>query len=368
MAKKTPKSEYRAAMAAARRRAGAIENEVAREVIRSLTNYVDEITRLLASGADPKLEASRSVLQGLAEDLNRRLARSIEGGRTLSFEDTLAAWERAMKRVGEFEGIEGSTLGSIRFASPTMLNQYAALNGGQHWKTALVNHVADGARDVNRILFATSNEGLGAEELGRRLRRYVVGSEDLRHAFRGVRTKSGLLVEKIDLRRLKGADREAGRKLAGKSRRIGISETHNGRAEAEVQHFMADPFIAASRWTLSPNRGTRFTPPDECDVLARADFYGLGGGIYPTAKVPAPPHPYDRCEKEPVTRPGRQASEPKWDGVFRPSAGRSAAASLSGWSKLSRREKRSAIARAKEAARLTSPGIGDPAYLDGFAA
>jgi hypothetical protein len=50
--------------------------------------------------------------------------------------------------------------------------------------------------------------------------------------------------------------------------------------------------------------------PDECDALAFSDFYGLGPGNYPVTDVPAPPHPWDRCERVPGVVPSK-AGEPK---------------------------------------------------------
>jgi hypothetical protein len=40
-------------------------------------------------------------------------------------------------------------------------------------------------------------------------------------------------------------------------------------------------------------------------------MYGLGPGVFPLDAVPLPPHPYDRCERTPRTRPWMEAGEPK---------------------------------------------------------
>jgi hypothetical protein len=45
--------------------------------------------------------------------------------------------------------------------------------------------------------------------------------------------------------------------------------------------------------------------------LAENDFYGLGPGVYPVHAVPLPPHPFDRCERVPITRPLERANDPK---------------------------------------------------------
>lgn len=73
--------------------------------------------------------------------------------------------------------------------------------------------------------------------------------------------------------------------------------------------MVRDPLIRAVKWELSPTHDHT----DECDLLADADWYGLGRGVYPVGRVPAPPHPFDACENRSLGRPSEQMDQPKPD-------------------------------------------------------
>jgi len=151
------------------------------------------------------------------------------------------------------------------------------------------------------------------DKLARQLRPYVSGSKEF------MAVAEGLDVNITDLRSLARQalhdDRartalNASRVMRHNSERISFSEVFNARGEAEVQHFAADPLVEAGRWVLSPDRGS-LIGADECDALAATDFHGLGPGIYPVDQFPPHPHPWCRCEGEPVMRPYREIGQPK---------------------------------------------------------
>lgn len=315
-------SPYRAAQLRARRLQGALERNAALEVQKALNNYARFLTayiRTLPEGYDLKaLEGSLKATRAAARRLDQEMATAIRRNRLTSFDGTLQAWQASMNVVAASRGISSAALGAIRVAPVSLLGQYATLSAGRHWRTLVRINSASAAREANAILIAGAQEGIGAEEMARRLRKYVTGSEPFQEAFKNVKTLSGD-VAKLDLSTLTKEDRLAAQRMVNNSRRIAVSEVHNARAEAETQHMINDPFVAAVRWELSPNRsaspGSSFTPPDECDFLATQDLFGLGPGIYPVGSVPPPPHPYDRCEKMPVTRPTSQVAKPKPKGT-----------------------------------------------------
>lgn len=315
-------SPYRAAQLRARRLQGALERTAALEVQRALNNYARNLSayiRTLPEGYDLKaLEGSLRATRAAARRLDREMATAIRSTRLTSFEGTLQAWQASMNVVAASRGISGAALGAIRVAPVSLLGQYATLSGGVHWRTLVRINAASAAREANAILIAGAQEGVGAEEIARRMRKYVQGSETFQEAFKDVKTLSGD-VAKLNLSTLNKADRQAAQKMVNNSRRIAVSEVHNARAEAETQHMINDPFVASVKWELSPNRSaspdSTFVPPDECDFLATQDLFNLGPGVYPVDKVPPPPHPYDRCEKMPVTRPTSQLAKPKAKGT-----------------------------------------------------
>lgn len=316
MARRPPApTPYLEAMLQTRALMGQLEADAARRVLAALRAYAGALERAIRSGvATSSEQASFRAVMAAAEVLDAQLGKAIADGRLVSFSSTVQAWEASMRQIAASRGIDGATLGAIRGTPLTMLGQFATMQSGKHWRTLIREKSIASGLEANAILLQATQEGVGAEELARRMRRYVTGAEPFVKLFEEVPTVSGSVV-KIDLRR---NPQRAGatQAMVHSSRRIAFSELHNGRSEAEVQHMDADPFVAAVRWTLSPVRSTvGWVPPDECDYLATNDVYGLGPGIYPVRAVPAPPHPWDRCEKMPVSRATNRIREPKPTGV-----------------------------------------------------
>ncbi len=274
-----------------------MELQAVRDIQRVLREYANNLESIIRSGITLQREAVLRASMLAARRMDAALARAVAGGRGLSFAETIKIWERAMAQVANLEGIPFSILGTVRLPPITMLGQFAGLQAGNHWRSIIrINSVSAG-REASQIILAATQAGVGGDELARRLRRYVTGAEPFLEAFEDVQTTSGK-VAKIDLRKLTKEERGAARRMVHSARRIAVSELHNARAEAEIQHMALDPFIGAIEWTLSPNRGfgpgSGFMPPDECDYLASNDIWGLGPGIYPVGNVPPPPHPFDR--------------------------------------------------------------------------
>ena len=311
-------SPYRIAQLRARRLQGALERNAALDVQRALNNYARQIEAILRA-APPEfdataLRASLQATRNAARRLDREMAVAIRQNRLTSFGQVLQVWQASQNAVATARGVSTAALGAVRVAPVSMLGQYASLSAAGNWRTLIRGNVISTAREVNQILIASAQEGIGAEELARRLRKYVQGSETFAQAFTDVPTLSGDLA-KLDLRTLSKADRGAARRMVNNARRIAFSEIHNARAEAETQHMINDPFVASILWELSPVRsaspGSTFVTPDECDFIATQDLFGLGPGVYPVSSVPPPPHPYDRCEKTPRTRPTSQIANAK---------------------------------------------------------
>lgn len=294
---------YREAMLESRRLLAALDERMAQHVLEELESFMRALERIQGERA-----AARATAAAL-ETFLERLRLIIGQGRLVAFEDVLAAWEAATAEVASNRGA-GALLGRIRPAPISLLGMFSRLGGGQHWTTLLERYAIDGAREVRTVFQRGLSEGVNADELARRLRRYVSGSEPFQKAFSEVPTKTGT-AWKLDLRELSPAERGAARQMVTNARRIAVSEPHNARAEAEIQAMVRDPFVAGVVWELSPFRGVSFTPPDECDCLAANDFYGLGAGVYPVLAVPAPPHPYDRCSRRPLERSTADATKPK---------------------------------------------------------
>lgn len=299
-------SAYRRAMFLARIRLGQIEEATARRLSEALDDFADLLAEgfsaLPAEGREGA-EAAAQIVRLAADELQDTLERAVGEGRRLAFDDTLTVWERAMRRVAAARGVPDRLLGAVRSPALTMAGQFDAVGSAATWRTLLRERVANAEAEAAALVRQALLQGTSPDELARRLRRYVAGSEGFDRAFDGT---------KIDLRRVPVAQRGAAEQMRYNAERIAFTEYGNARAEAEIQHFGRDPFVGAVQWTLSPDRG-RARVPDECDLLAAADWYGLGPGVFPVGKVPPKPHPFDRCELMPVARRADELAAPKPD-------------------------------------------------------
>jgi hypothetical protein len=289
-------SLYRSAQAAVRRRLGALQVETARTIQQSLSTFSQEIARSLSSAGSVDILRARVATQRIIADASRRLQKKIElavrDQRDVAFREVQEIMTKAQLAAAEAVGVRGAVMGAIRTPPISMIGAFEGLGSAQTWRTLIQNSVRRSAIEANAIVSRALLEGMGPDELARRLRLYVTGSEPFQEAFG----------DKVDLRRVPAALRGQAGQMQYNAERIAFSEYQAARHEAEVQAWIADPLVESVQWTLSPKRGTQVTP-DECDLLATTDFYGMGAGIFPVDKVPPNPHPWCRCELLPVTRP-----------------------------------------------------------------
>ena len=332
---------YLEAQLAGRRLLGGVSTDTARTIARSIDEFALELSNGLRAGSFRNAAAvriSHDLLRDVAADLKVKLERAIASGRNLTFAQIESLMDNAAKeavRAGASLGVEAAAFGAVRIPAVSMLGAYESLGAPATWATLLGGHVDDAGRVIRRALVA----GNSPTQVSRALREFVRGSE-------------GIPLDQVrDLRKLKAEFRDAAKVMRRNADRIAFTELGNARAEAEVQHFRKDPLVKAVRWTLSPNRGVQ-DRPDECDLLAGANYYGLGRGIYPVNKVPRPPHPYDRCERLPVLRSSRDKSKkPDPDRILL-----GPEADVPGFSRLTAAEGKRARARAFEAVRFGELG------------
>lgn len=311
--RKNPKS-YREAQLAARKAAGSLSLKAAQEIEKAIELFLQrlqaELTSIKGLTEDSSYqdrlraaETSVDIAKTMKERMQQLITTSINENRDAAFNDVLNIWSEAGLIAGQAQGLDDSLMAPIHSPSITLAGVYEGLGGAaQTWKTLTAKYAGAAADDVNKLVRTALLEGMSPKELSRRLRPYVIGSEPFTKAFAGSPITDKMLADP--------AFTQAARKLAYNTDRIAFSEIHNARAEAEVQHFAADPLVKAVAWRLSPNRGTQKTP-DQCDLLAHNDYYGLGPGVYPVAKVPLPPHPFDRCERVPILRSPAEAANMK---------------------------------------------------------
>ncbi len=314
MAPRPPRGAYRRAQLAARRNVRQLEVVAARRISAAIDEYADTLARsvrrlpktIRSRARTRALEATIQVQRRAQARLERSIAAAVAETRVLSYDDVLDQWNRATLDVANTVGVPNSLLGAVRAPPLTLLGAYEGLGGAaSNWRTIVAGQALKAAEEADHIIRTAFLGGADPEKLARRLRPYVQGSETLRQAF------GDLDLE--DLRDLRVADpavRGALKRMTFNARRIAFSEVHNARAEAELQAMAVDPLVEAIIWLLAPDRGT-LRSPDQCDVYASNDIYGLGVAVFPLDKVPLPPHAYDRCERVPKVRGRAQAGDPK---------------------------------------------------------
>lgn len=287
---------YEEARAASRR-------DVARQVASSevaiqtaLSNFVGRVGHHISS---PHFEASvhRETLS-LFVELEDLISNSI----LVVFDRVLQHWRMATLSHGRSVEVDSSML--MQFFTPTaaVVASYGSLLATGTWRASLRVAVNQMAMEVIALVksLKTATPSLSGSVVQDSLRRYIVEEESFQHVFGSN--------EVVIPAAIKGAAGD----ILFQTERIAFSEVQIARGDAETHQFIADPFVESVKWTLSPDRGPT-GGPDECDILAEVDFFGLGAGIFPVKNIPQPPHPFDRCEKVPQLRPLAQYEDPKPD-------------------------------------------------------
>lgn len=287
-------ASYRSAQVRAREAEYALSRDSVRDLAKTMRSFADDISRgvIQVGHGTSGAEASAQMVRSAAKKLERRLVTMVGENRLLSFQEIEQIWRSTGLELAKIRGLPNAMMGAVRTPPLTMMGAYESVGGAGNWKTLLPKYVGRAATEVDQIVRNALLQGASPEELARRLRPYVQGSEQFQQAFRDF--------GKIDMRTLRSPDVEgAAKQMEYNALRIAEAELHNARAEAEVQQYIMDPYIKCVAWRLSPDRGS-FEGIDECDVLAEQDLYGLGDGVYPVNAVPLTPHPFDRCERVPI--------------------------------------------------------------------
>jgi hypothetical protein len=306
------KGAYRKATEEARAAEHRLRLDSLKRLDRGLLEYANKLSKQVAMlPKTTQTAAQRAALLAAAtnvrvarDDLIRTMEAAIGESRDVAFEEIKEIQDDATRRMLDAEGVDKELLARINTPNLTMAGMWESLGkGAATWRTLLRGYVVDAATDAQHVITSALIEGMGPDELAKRLRPYVLGAEPFQKAF----ADSGQLTDKM-LRNPQFT--KAANKLRYNADRIAMSEIHNARGEAELESFAKDPFVKAVKWQLSPNRGT-LRKRDACDGLSKTDFYGMGPGIYPIAQVPLFPHPFCRCERIPVMRGIDEMHDPK---------------------------------------------------------
>lgn len=312
--------------------------QVARRIERALTGYVSRLTSILESAPATQSRAirqTRAAAQQALRELRNALEDSMERGIRLSAARVAEIQDRATRQF-----VTEAARRELSEAQATQFIQTFVDGGNLRGASAYLSRIREGdaavatrfktildrrtprvGEEVDHILTRSIIDGADPAKTGRRLRGYVTGAEEFgSHLIEETDDEGNVVARKIDLRTVPERSKKAARNLRYKANRIAVTEQATARHEAAVEGMREAPMVRAVRWNTSANRGS-VAVPDECDLLEQADYYGLGPGLYPPGRVPAKPHPFDRCFTTPALRPVEKWQEPKPEGDFTRTAG-----------------------------------------------
>lgn len=262
------------------------------------------ITRDLSTNVinPERANALRRLVLGVLRELEAASVAAVAGSTGVTVRMVLAAHDEAHAALA---ARYPDALGRLQFdrLAPLVTAVIASRRGADTFRSLLRYRFAGAEAAVDRLLTASIPRGVASGRVAVDLARLIAGNES---AFQPVlaalpksfgtrlgRTPASL----IDWSRYGvGPDEaKAVRTLFGDTRRIAISETNNSFREANAVSLASSPVIRAVAWQLSGRHDAVESSPDECDVLAEADAYGLGPGFFPPELWPQAPHPYCAC-------------------------------------------------------------------------
>lgn len=311
--------QYQDIVISARQRALGLDAPVSARLLEALVSYADalraSIQQAERNGRIPS--AFRRALLRQADELadlyRARVEQVTATGVRMSANSVAGMVDRATVMYVDRNGPAG-------YVSPGDLRSAAAyvsrIRRGEvavasRFRTLLRPHVANMAREVDYVISRGMIEQVDPAVLARRLRGYVTGSDSFKAYMVEQTDAAGNVVgRKIDLRKLPADVRGAARQMRHNAERIAHTEMHVAAHETTTQAMREAPMVEAVEWRLSADRGSGQVP-DVCDLLATADYHGLGPGRYPVGAVPPLPHPFDRCRTVPVFREFDQWDSPK---------------------------------------------------------
>lgn len=283
-------SRYQRAILRARNRALQLSIDQERELLRLVRSYADDLADRAARLYEAKLEerlrdVAQEVANGLVDDLERRTAQGVE----VTAREVRDIHAEAMTRIlaqndrsGVRVGLGAVDVGAAQavLSRPELANAMVSVRQGH-------------AGTVDEIITESLLRGTDTRPFAMRLRHHMVGAEAVPDRFLDDRRRityagieeMGLEPTRENLLRV----RYQARQVADKAELIARTETMNAEWEAGRMSAEDSPIIGGVKWNLS----SRHPEPDECDVLARTDFYELGAGVYPPENLPSRPHP--RC-------------------------------------------------------------------------
>ena len=274
---------YRAALIEARDRGYSLSRAALRAVDVAFRDALARLTRDAAIGtvtAERAERLRREIIAVLAE-IERELARTTGQASNVIVRDLVDIHRDATVSIGQryAAGLDTGAI-SARFDTvATRALQALAARGdvAATFRTLIRRHMVEAAPALDRVLRAGVAQGMSTRRL----------TEDVAAVLNGGERPASLRTAGLT-----DADLSGLRSLRYDATRIARSETLNALREGGRQAAVASPVIMAQQWQLS---GRHAPSGCACEVLAKANWHGMGPGFFPPEAWPIAPHPFCSC-------------------------------------------------------------------------
>lgn len=284
MASREIDAAYTRMLRAARTQANALGREALARITLALTEAARAIEFDLQTSDNPvtvaRAESLREQIRGLLTTLELATVRATERAVTLTVEQVLAMHQQVTRELfSRFldRSIAGLAGRFDQLALRPLLLIAARPANAATFQTLIRRHLEEAAPAVDSLINAAVVRGVSTRRLTKDLTALMTDAVPPPTALYGLPYSdlSGLGTIRSD------------------AERIAVSETLNALRESNARGMAVSPIVLGAQWCLSGRHDGLRSSPDECDVLAELDFYGMGPGWYPADHWPFSPH--SRC-------------------------------------------------------------------------
>jgi hypothetical protein len=293
-------SLYAEAISIARRRGYRLSRIALAQIIAAFEQAARRIEFDLQASNQPltreRAASLRDQLNGTLRELEIRTSQTTYRAVRLTVDDVAEIHEDVLARILHQRGGQLRMLDQfarIPARAVAVLAARAEVGGGAAgFRSLMKYHTAQAAPELDRLIQSGLARGLSTRKLTQDVAAFLAtGQADV----------SAYGLESRDVSKLGEMQYDA--------KRIAVSETLNALREATAMALDGSIVVDAVQWQVSGRHAGLPSSPDECDILAEADLYGLGPGWYPPSRIPVAPHPFCGC-----TTGGTRLRHPsQWD-------------------------------------------------------
>lgn len=294
---------YHQALRRAREVALGLTRRQEERLVELIRAWADELTARVTAGVGTEVERDTlAVVRELIDQMVVDLATDTREGILLTARELETIHARATTRLIASSEVTGLAVGLEGVGAAAAQSVIAR----EELSAAFATLRSEFTDMADRAIQDAILRGATTDQLARRLRLMMVGSEDIpdrllldqRRIGRETLEALGMDASPENVARV----RQQARRVRMRAERIGRTEIRTAEHEAGVQLATESPVVAGVQWTLS----ARHPEVDICDDIAGTDWYGMGEGVFPPERVPGVPHPNDLCNRRHLLLPPEQ--------------------------------------------------------------